>query len=384
MLLECFGRASLNGWRTATQRQVLEEPDFSGALQHRTHRTTMAYRFFSQSGASQSLMQDAAGRGGLLNAPTEDRPAQAASLMVGALFLLGFQDGLVKVVSSEVSLWQFQMLRSACNLVLVLVLARVIWGTARPRPKRIWAVALRSLFLVGAMIFFFGGIPYLSLAEIAAGLYVFPLFVVVLSVVVLGEPVGPRRIFAILTGFAGTLFILKPGSESFNPVSLMPVVAALCYAGTILTTRKLCREESPITLAFGVASAFFCVGAIGVLTFSILSPGTAAQAWPYLFTGWRPLDAWVLGIVVACSVMNLTSNISLARAYQSAEVSWLAPFDYSYLIFATFWGFVFWRAVPDNLTILGMALIAGAGAYVAWRERQESGLRRANFNRNLR
>ena len=77
-------------------------------------------------------------------------------------------------------------------------------------------MTLRSLFLVGAMVFFFGGIPFLSLSEIAAGLYVFPLFIALLSVAVLGEKVGPRRVFAILAGFTGTLLILKPGSDAFQ------------------------------------------------------------------------------------------------------------------------------------------------------------------------
>jgi drug/metabolite transporter (DMT)-like permease len=323
-------------------------------------------------------------RGGLLAGTTVDRPALAASLMVGALFLLGLQDGFVKLTSSEVSLWQFQMIRAAINLVLLMALSRMIWGSARPRPKRIRAVALRSLLLIGAMICFFGGIPFLSLAEIAAGLYVFPLFVAVLSAVLLGERVGPRRIAAILVGFSGTLVILRPGAEAFTPVSLMPVGAALCYAGTILTTRRLCREESPVTLAYGVSVAFLIVGGLGVLVFSSLEPGQWAAAWPYLFTGWNRLDLWVLAIIPLCSLLNLTANIGLAKAYQSAEASWLAPFDYSYLIFATFWGVVFWSDLPDGFTILGMAMIAGAGAFVAWRERRESRFRRANFNRSLR
>ena len=128
--------------------------------------------------------------GGLLAGTTKDSPVLAASLMVGALFVLGLQDGFVKLASSDVSLWQFQMIRSAINMALLLLLARIIFGSARPRPRRLWAVALRSLLLTGAMVLFFGGVPFLSLAEIAAGLYVFPLFVALLSALLLGERVG--------------------------------------------------------------------------------------------------------------------------------------------------------------------------------------------------
>ena len=322
--------------------------------------------------------------GGLLGGTTTDHPALAATLMVGSLFMLGLQDGFVKLASSDISLWQFQMIRAAINLVLLVLLTRIIWGAASPRPQRLWAVALRSLLLTGAMVCFFGGVPFLNLAEMAAGLYVFPLFVVVLSTLVLRERVGPRRIVAILVGFGGTLLILKPGTEAFRPVMLMPVGAALCYAATILVTRRLCRAESPLTLAHGVAVAFLVLGTLGVLVFSRGSAGRLAVDWPYLFTGWHALDLWMLGLIAACSTLNLAANIGLAKAYQSAEVSWLAPFDYSYLIFATFWGFVFWRHIPDAPTFLGMAMIAGAGAFVAWRERRETRFRQAELNRGLR
>ena len=89
-------------------------------------------------------------------------------------------------------------------------------------------------------------------------------------------------------------------------------------------------------------------------------------------------------IILACSTLNLVANIGLAKSYQSAESSWLAPFDYSYLIFATFWGVVMWADVPDLLSFVGMAMIAASGCYVAWRERMESRLRRADLNRVLR
>ncbi len=302
--------------------------------------------------------------------PPQDNPPLAACFLVGALFILGLQDALVKLTSSEVSLWQMQTIRATGNLLLLVMLSKFLFGSARPRPQRLGAVSLRTILLVATMILFFGGVPFLTLSEIAAGLYVFPLFVAVLSAVLLGEPVGPRRVVAILAGFCGTLLILKPGTESFKWVSLMPVAAGLCYAAMILTTRRLCREEHPITLAYGVGIGFVVVGLAGLAVMSALEVPEAAAAWPYLLAGWRPLEAWAFGIIVATSFLNLAANLSLTRAYQTAEASWLAPFDYSYLIFATFWGYMIWGHAPDALAVAGMLLIAGAGSFVAWRERQ--------------
>jgi len=152
--------------------------------------------------------------------------------------------------------------------------------------------------------------------------------------------------------------------------ALLPVAAAFCYAAIILVTRKLCRAEHPVNLAFGVGIAFFIVGSLGMMAMALFQPEAAARQWPYLFTGWQPLEFWVLGVIFIMSCLNLTANLSLSRAYQTAEASWLAPFDYCYLIFATFWGYTMWGHVPDALSFLGMALIAGAGIYVALREGQ--------------
>jgi drug/metabolite transporter (DMT)-like permease len=320
-------------------------------------------------------MRDTSRQGGLLAGTTTDRPRLAASLLIGSLFFLGLQDSIVKLTSGDVSMWQFQVIRALFILGLLLLFTRVIWGVTCPRPKRFWAIALRSTFLASTMVFFFGGIPVLSLAVVAAGLYVFPLFVALLSALVLGERVGPRRVVAILVGFGGTLLILKPGTEAFQPIALMPIGAALCYAGQILTTRRLCRDESPITLAYGVSLSYMAYGVLGLIFIPLFVDGDLAASWPYLFTGWREtLSLWTVALTAVAAALNVTVHIGLARAYQSAEATWLASFDYSYLIFATFWGFVFWRHIPDTWTVVGMVMIAGAGTFVAWRERRENRL----------
>jgi drug/metabolite transporter (DMT)-like permease len=303
-----------------------------------------------------------------------DRPRMAAILMLGALLLLSLQDSLVKLTSSDLSLWQFQFLRALVNLPLLLAFAGLIWGRWPPPPQRLWTVALRSMLLMGAMVFLFGGIPALSVAQIGAGLYVYPLVVALFSGLFLGERVGPRRLGAILAGFAGTCLMLRPWEDGWNPVALMPVGAAVCYAGAVMTTRGLCREEHPATMAFGVTVAAFCLGAIGLAATEFLAPPGLAAAWPYLFTGWHALAGQVVAIILACSCINVLSNMALARSYQSAESSWLAPFDYSYLVFATFWDAVMHGILPTPLSLAGMGLIAGGGLYVAWRERRESRL----------
>lgn len=301
-----------------------------------------------------------------MQSPPSDNPPLAALVLVGSLFLLGLQDALIKFSSDLVSIWHFQFFRTAFGMVLLIVFLR----GAPPAPRHLWAVALRSVLLCTAMVLFFSGMPFLGLADIAAGLYVFPLFVALLSRMVLGERVGPRRIVAIAAGFVGALLILKPGTDAFTPVALMPVAAAFFYACTILTTRKLCREESPLTLAWGVSVAFLVISAAGLLAFTGRPFEQAANLWPYLFTGWSALELWVYGLTGLCAGLNLIANIGLAKAYQSAEASWLAPFDYSYLVFATFWGILIWQDIPDGPMLAGMVLIAASGGFIAWRERR--------------
>ncbi|MEM8792839.1 MAG: DMT family transporter [Pseudomonadota bacterium] len=312
-------------------------------------------------------------RSGFLDGTSTDRPGLAAGLMLFALFTLGFQDGMIRVAAPDTSIWTFQTIRSISNLMLILILARLLWGGLPRRPERMWAVVLRSLCLLTAMFCFFGGVEQLTLAEMAAGLYTFPIFVTILSWLILREQIGIQRISAVAIGAIGAVLILQPGSSDFSPIKLLPVGAGLSYAGVIILTRRWCRGESPVTLAMGVALAFGAAGTLGLFTLTLSPlPTEIQQTIPYLTRGWVTPSVDVFLIALLCSVLNLTSNIALAKAYQSAESSWLAPFDYSYLIFATLWGWVLFNDLPDGWMALGMALIAGAGIFTAWRENRRN------------
>ena len=108
---------------------------------------------------------------------SHDMPRLAVTVMLCGLLCLSLQDALIKIASSQTTLWQLQSIRAVVNIALVWLLSRRLMAGLSLRPKRVGVVFMRSMFQVAALTFFFGGAPFLSLAQMAGGLYTFPLFV---------------------------------------------------------------------------------------------------------------------------------------------------------------------------------------------------------------
>jgi drug/metabolite transporter (DMT)-like permease len=302
--------------------------------------------------------------------PIGDRPVMALILLLTGVFAIAFQDSLVKLMSSHTSFWQFQILRSLGNLSFVTILAFFSGGIGLLIPRNWRPVYLRAGILLVCMFFFFSGAPYLSVAQMAAGLYTYPLFISLLAIPILGESVGRWRVFALLLGAVGAAFILNPWDDDFSLLQILPILAGLLYAANILTIRKACRHESPLALAFAAAITFVIGGTIGIslLTAFPLS-AELRTSMPFVAIGWPELTLLVAAFALFASVLNLTANICISRAYQTADASWLAPVDFSYLIFAAFWSQVLFDQWPTSNAIIGMTLIGTAGIITAWRER---------------
>lgn len=306
-----------------------------------------------------------------LDGTDEDRPGVAAGLMLTSLMMLAAADAMGRMAGEHISFWQFQAIRASSNVFLLLGFSWLAMGGLPRRPKNLPAVAARVFMMVLATVFFFGGIPKVSVVEMAAGLYTYPIFVTVLSVIFLGERVGLPRISAVALGALGALLILQPGGAEFDPVKLMPVGAGFSYACNVIITRRWCRGENAVTMSMSIALSFMVIGIAGCVVLDSYTPPEALRtALPYLTHGWRDALAWVIGMTLLCSVLNATANVMLTKAYQSAESSWLAPFDYTYLIFAAVMGFAFFGTLPGPWQVLGMALIAGGGILTAMRERR--------------
>jgi drug/metabolite transporter (DMT)-like permease len=302
-----------------------------------------------------------------------DRPFAALMLVLIATFVLAFQDSLVKLMSSDTSFWQFQTLRSLGNLSFTLILAMLSGGISLLVPKNWKAVYLRSIFLLICMFFFFSGAPFLTVAQMAAGLYTYPLFVSLLAGPILGEKVGIWRCGALVLGAIGSSLVLSPWSSEFSMVQFLPILAGFFYAANILTIRKACRNESPLALAFAAGLGFLIIGLVGITLLSIFPFSDNVQkSMPFVAIGWPELTLIIVGFALLTSVLNLTGNICISRAYQTADASWLAPMDYSYLIFAAIWSRVIFDRWPAEQALIGMAMIGLAGGVTAWREKVTS------------
>lgn len=305
--------------------------------------------------------------------PDGDNPFAALFLVLSGVMILGLQDSLVKFMSSDTSLWQFQALRALGNGSLVMLMCALSGNFGLVVPVNWKPVLIRAGVLTLCMFCFFSGAPVLSVAQMAAGLYTYPIFVTLLAAPVLGEQVGRWRLFAVVLGACGALTILRPWTADFSFVQILPVCAGFLYAINVLIVRRFCREESPLALTFAVATVFLATAVIAITTLSAFPPSQQWQAdMPFIAIGWPALTKTVLLFAVIASFLNLFGNIFLNRAYQTAESSWLAPLDFSYLFFAALWGKLLFDTWPAQTTLLGMLLIAGAGMLTAWREHKQS------------
>lgn len=292
---------------------------------------------------------------------TTMHPTRAAFLILAGMAVLGFADNLVPHISAESSLWQFHMIRGAL-VVLVLSVASLL-GAGALWPRKPKAVLARSAFTAGAMLIYFGCIAILPIGVVVAGLFTAPLFVLIISVLFQGQTVGWVRWVSVALGFIGALMVIRPDPNALDIVAFLPIGAGLLYAIGAIATRAWCDDEDTLTLSvwfFGLLTVF---GLLGVLVLPAGDSGAAG----FPLRGWMPLTSAILGWYVVLAIGALTGIVCVFKAYQIGEASYVAVFEYSLLIFASFWAWKLWDQSVPPLGLLGMGLIIGAGSIIAIR-----------------
>lgn len=277
-------------------------------------------------------------------------PTLGIGLLVLAELLFATMDTTAKYLSQEMPVPMVIWGRYAFNFAFMLpfFLRRDPGGLLRVR--RPWLVLLRGAQLLAATACFFTAIRYIPLADAVAIGFVAPLLVVILSIPLLGERVGPRRWTAVVIGLVGTLVIVRPGFAEVHWAYGLVLLLALIFATFVINTRVLTRTERPLAMLFYTA----LVGAGGA---SLMVP----FAWQTPTLGQWFLMA-LMGVLGGCS------HLLLIHAYRVATTSLLAPFQYAQIVFATAYGWLVFDNLPSEWMIAGTALLVLSGIYVIRRE----------------
>lgn len=293
-----------------------------------------------------------------------DRTALGIGLILISVFTMAFADAVVKLVSTELTIWQLFVTRSLVAIAILAVVMAARGVGLRPRAPA-WTL-LRSALLVLAWLAVYASLPVLSLSVAAVAVYTNPIMIALLSAVLIGEAVTGRRWVGVLLGFLGVFAILRPGSDAFSWFTLLPLLGAAFYASAVILTRSKCQDEAPLALGLALHGSFLMAGLIGTALLSIAGLSADTQAiYPFLLGDWAPMAGAEWGLMALLGALSAGYFVGVARAYQIAAPSVIATFDYAYLVAAALWSFVLFSEIPSVLTVGGMVVIAVAGILVA-------------------
>ncbi len=277
------------------------------------------------------------------------RFGRGIAILMVSIGLYSAMIATIKHVSLDYSVFQILFFRNLFALPMILPSVLAGGGLASLATRRAPLHLLRGGISVTGHLGLYWAIGFLALADVTAIQFTGPLMVTALSALVLHEVVGPRRWLAVIVGFAGVLIMVPPTGE-ISAAALVVLAATLSYALMVILTRVLTATETVGAIAFYQAAVGLTVGLAGL-----------AWAWTTPSSG----DFLLLALV---GVWAGLAQLTLVGAVKHAPPPVLAPFDYLILVWAIGFDFVFWQALPSAQTLIGAAVIAGAGLYIAQRE----------------
>jgi drug/metabolite transporter (DMT)-like permease len=294
-----------------------------------------------------------------------DRTLTAFGLIMIYAVVIGLADNYVRVVAAESGLWQFHAMRSSMAIPLIALIALVLRHRFVPRH---WpSVLARSAIHGCAMLVYFGALAYLPVAIVAAGLFTAPLFVLLIARVLYSEPISALQIIAVLVGFGGVVLVLGPQAlTGASLAALLPVIAGALYAMGNIATRRWCAAESAETLLAGFFGALLVLGLSGMLLLALFPQPIPGGTDGFIFRGLATPSGTVLMLTAMQAVVSVIGVGVMIRAYQIARAPTVSVFEYVILPMSAIWGLIIWNEVLTPLAMIGMGLIALAGALIAF------------------
>jgi drug/metabolite transporter (DMT)-like permease len=291
--------------------------------------------------------------------------------------LFAVMSALIRYLGARYPIGEVVFYRSAFAMVPVMLVYALRGELAAVvRTERPLGQAGRAVLSIVGMFCNFGALARLPLIESNAISFTSPLFSVALAALVLKERVRIYRWSAVIVGFLGVLVVLSPhlsGDELTIAMASATSIAGIVYgiagsaanAGTVIQTRRLTQSESTSSIVF---------------YFSLSCALAGLVTCPF---GWLSPTGGEFAALVSIGLLGGTAHIFLTESYRYASASVVAPFDYTAMIWALVLGYAMFGETPTPMIVVGSAIIAGAGLFVIWRERQLALARRRDAGGEL-
>ncbi len=294
-----------------------------------------------------------------------DTPIKGILFLVGGIFVFSTQDVLIKYLSNGYPLFEILFIRSLSAIIPCLLIVHFDSGLKSLKTKRVGAHLLRATFLFLAYVFYYLGVAALPLANAVALFFTAPFFVTVLSVFFLYERVKLIQWMSLFAGFFGVLIIMSPQKGIFNVSAVFPILAALTYALSIMITRRVASSESGSVMGFNlVIYSLFISAGFGLFMGNGLETTQTPACLVFATRPWILPPAKDLVVMMGIGLFLSIGSYCLAQAYRLAKSSIVTPFEYTAMVPAVLWGFVFWGEVPSASTLLGILFIISSGLYL--------------------
>ncbi len=272
-----------------------------------------------------------------------------------AMGLFIANDALVKYVSVSLPAAQLIFIRGLFATALLLA-AALGMGALRPqalKENHAWRQLTQRPVLARAALDAFATMAYLTalfhlpIGNASAINMASPVFIAVYAAIVWRERVGPGRWLAIAGGFAGVLLIVQPAADAFNAWSLLCLFATLLHTGRDLITRRIALAVPSILITLTTSLAVLL----------LTGPWSLLQ-------GWKPIDATQLGLLAGASIFLSTAYYMVIVGMRTGELSLVAPFRYTALIYALALGWLVWGDIPNTMAWSGIVLMVVSGIFM--------------------
>jgi drug/metabolite transporter (DMT)-like permease len=287
--------------------------------------------------------------------------AATGFLCLGVL-VFSLQDPVLKELSSAYPVTQAMAVRSLVALPILLLLVRATTSGKSLRSKRAWLLAVRAVIALGAYLFYYLSIATLPLADAVALFFVAPLIIAGLGIVFLGERPHRSTVAALAVGMLGVVIALRPGAAMFDWAAALTLAAAALYALAQILARNLGESEGAPVITFYQNMAFLVLAPAlaAVMAVGGVEPSEHPSL-AFLVRPWVWPTAGDMILMAVCGVIASAGMTLLSQAYRLAPAGNVAVFEYTAILWAPLWGFLFFAEVPKATTLVGAALICGAG-----------------------